>query len=196
MEKFKILIVDDIKENLYSLKLLIIESFENVSVLEASNVKEALVQIMKNDIDMILTDIQMPETSGIDFAKYLEDIDETKDIPIMLITGVYNDPEFKKKAFRSSKNIVDYINKPIDNELLCSKLNVFINIFEQRKADKKKIKDSQKEIRNQKKFISMLEKVDKHFCDIINVEEDLKFSLREEADTVDINELLEKKKES
>jgi CheY-like chemotaxis protein len=188
MEKFKILIVDDIKENLYSLKLLIIESFENVSVLEASNVKEALVQIMKNDIDMILTDIQMPETSGIDFAKYLEDIDETKDIPIMLITGVYNDPEFKKKAFRSSKNIVD--------ELLCSKLNVFINIFEQRKADKKKIKDSQKEIRNQKKFISMLEKVDKHFCDIINVEEDLKFSLREEADTVDINELLEKKKES
>ena len=67
MEKFAILIVDDIEENIYSLRLLIEESFD-VNIFTALNAKEAIKILVENNIDLILTDIQMPDIDGFEFA--------------------------------------------------------------------------------------------------------------------------------
>ena len=97
MNKFNILLVDDIPENIYSLKLLIEESFD-INIFSALSAQEAIGIIMQNSIDLILTDVQMPEIDGFEFARYLKDLDTTKHIPIIFITGIFEKDEYKNKG--------------------------------------------------------------------------------------------------
>jgi len=152
MNKFTILLVDDIEENLYSLKLLIEDRFDNVDVLSALSAQEAVLKIMKYEIDLILSDVQMPNIDGFELIEYLKTIDQTKSIPVILITGIYQDEEFIKKGYKSGA--IEYITKPVDNELLCSKLSVFLSIYSEKKLDKKQLQ------LDEKKINSMIEELD------------------------------------
>ncbi len=144
MNKFTILLVDDIEENLYSLKLLIEDRFDNIHILSALSAQEAVLKIMKYEIDLILSDVQMPNIDGFELIEYLKTIDQTKNIPVILITGIYQDETFIKKGYKSGA--IEYITKPVDNELLCSKLGVFLNIYTEKKLDKKQLQLDKKKI--------------------------------------------------
>lgn len=65
-----ILIVDDISTNIFSLKSLIENNFK-INIFSAMNVQKAIEILMKNSINLILTDIQMPEIDGFEFAQML-----------------------------------------------------------------------------------------------------------------------------
>lgn len=171
-DKFTILLVDDISTNLFALRLLLEDNFEDVNILEALSVRDAIKEIMKNKVDMILTDLQMPEASGFDLARYLKDIEETKDIPIMMITGIYNDAMYEKMAYESSKNVVDYITKPIDDEILCSKLKVFINVFNAMKQNKIKLEQSEIELLRNRKITKMLDNIEEHFDNRVKIDKE------------------------
>lgn len=173
MNKFKILILDDIYENVYALKLLLEDSFLDIEIFEATCVKDALVTIIKNEIDLILSDVQMPEVDGFQFVEYLQEVESTKHIPIILITGIYNTSEYQKKAYSLSSNVVDFISKPVNEEILCSKLKIFINLFSQ----KKQIVFSQEE-----KIDKMMNKLETKY----------RKTLIEDDDLVDLQELIEK----
>lgn len=56
-DRFTILLVDDNSSNLFALRFLIEDNFPDVNVLEALSVRDAIKQIMKNKVDMILTDL-------------------------------------------------------------------------------------------------------------------------------------------
>ena len=88
MNKFSILLLDDVSENIYSLKLLIEENFD-INIFTALKAQEAIEIVMNNTIDLILTDVQMPDIDGFQFAQYLKDIESTKDIPVIKITGIF-----------------------------------------------------------------------------------------------------------
>ena len=133
MSKFTILIVDDIKENIYSLRLLIEESF-NVNILTAQSAQEAIEILFGTRVDLILTDIQMPDIDGFEFVQYIKEIDATKNIPIIFITGIYDRDEYKNKGYDLGG--IEYITKPIDNHLLTSKLKIYIDIFDSLKESK------------------------------------------------------------
>lgn len=136
MEKFNILLIDDIAENIYSLKLLIEESFD-INIFTALKAQEAIEIIMQNSIDLILTDIQMPEIDGFELARYLKDMDSTKHIPIIFITGIFEKDEYKTKGYDIGG--VEYITKPIDNNLLISKLKIYIDIYNAIKTSNQKL---------------------------------------------------------
>ena len=85
MEKFNVLIVDDIDENIYSLKLLIEENFD-INIFTALKAQEAIEIVMNNTIDLILTDVQMPDVDGFEFAQYLKDVESTKNIPVTSVS--------------------------------------------------------------------------------------------------------------
>ncbi len=154
MKKFTILLIDDIPTNIHALKLIIEENFEDLNILTALSAQEAIKQIMQYDVDLILSDVQMPEISGFELAAYLHAIEQTKDIPIILITGIYNSEDNIKKGYETGA--VEYISKPIDDELLCSKLRVFIRIYEARKVDKETIVQKDKLLADQLKVLSMI----------------------------------------
>lgn len=154
MKNFTILLIDDIPSNIHSLRLIIEENFENINILTALNGHEAIKEIMKNDVHLILSDVQMPEISGFELAAYLHAIEQTKDIPVILITGIYGSDENRKKGYESGA--IEYISKPIDDELLCSKLRVFIQIYEARKEDKEMLLQKDRLIADQTKMLAMI----------------------------------------
>ena len=96
MEKFNILLVDDVSENIYSLKMMIEDSFD-VNIFSALSAQEGMEILMKENIDLILTDVQMPEIDGFEFVEYLKNIEKTKDIPVIIFSSLVND-EMRKKG--------------------------------------------------------------------------------------------------
>jgi two-component system, sensor histidine kinase and response regulator len=156
MDKFNILLVDDVPENIYSLKMMIEDSFD-INIFSALSAQEGIKILMKENIDLILTDVQMPEIDGFEFVEYLKNIDRTKDIPVIFITGIYDKDEYQTKGY--NLGAVEYITKPIHDVLLTSKLKVYIDIFEKRKKDESQIATKDKILIHQSKMATMGEMI-------------------------------------
>ena len=156
MNRFNILLVDDIKENIYSLKM-IIESNFDINIYTSLSAQEAISILMENDIDLILSDIQMPDIDGFEFAEYLKSIDKLKNIPIIFITGIYDSNEYKQKGYELGA--IEYISKPIDDALLSSKLKVYIDFFESNKLTQEEILKKDELILHQSKMATMGEMI-------------------------------------
>ena len=86
-------------------------------VLEASNGKEALDLTRERHPDLVTLDIQMPDINGFDVTSLLKNDEDTKDIPILILSVI----EDKDKAYRLGAN--DTMTKPFDNEELVAKIN-------------------------------------------------------------------------
>ncbi len=153
---FTILLVDDIEQNLDSLSMMILDEFD-IKIITSKSAEEAISQLMKKDINLILTDIQMPNIDGFEFAEYLKGIDRIKDIPVILITGIYDKTEYIQKGY--DLGAVDYITKPINNGLLTSKLRVYINLFEDKLNNQKELKQKDEIIIYQSKMAAMGEMI-------------------------------------
>ncbi|EDP73515.1 response regulator [Hydrogenivirga sp. 128-5-R1-1] len=112
-KNLKVLYVEDSPEVRQSTLLLLKEFFDNI--ITASNGKEGLELYEKGKPDLIITDINMPEMSGIEMIKELRKKD--KDIPI-IITSAHSELEFLLESIKLG--VDGYILKPVD-------LNQFIN---------------------------------------------------------------------
>jgi len=156
MDKFSILLVDDIKENIHSLKMIIEDSFD-IEIFSALSAQDAITVLMEEEIDLILSDIQMPEIDGFQFAQYIKSIDKTKDIPIIFITGIYDKNEYKEKGY--NLGAVEYISKPIDDVVLTSKLKIYIDLFESNKMIKQEINIKDNLLIHQSKMATMGEMI-------------------------------------
>ena len=135
-----ILIVDDTKANLDTLRFLIndIEFEHNVKieVLEALNGNDALSIAMKHELALIILDIQMPEMDGFEVAKYLKKSSKTKNIPIAFLTAAYKSQDMREHGLHIGA--FDYFLKPIDPLILVPKIKLYVNFF----AITKELKDS------------------------------------------------------
>ncbi len=156
MDKFSILILDDVEENIYSLKLMIEDSFD-VDIHTALNAQDAISLLMNNRVDLILSDIQMPDVDGFQFVDYIKSIEKTKDIPVIFITGIYDNDSYQKRGY--DLGVIEYISKPIDNDLLSSKLKVFIKIFEEKKSSQEELNQANKLLIHNAKMASMGEMI-------------------------------------
>ncbi len=106
-ENFKILVVDDLLENLRLLATLLME--EGYEVRRAPDGAMALSNVPRFEPDLILLDIMMPEMNGYEVCQKLKANEQTRDIPIIFLSAL--DLTFDKvKAFEVGA--ADYINKP------------------------------------------------------------------------------------
>jgi len=119
-EKKTILVVDDELENIQT----IFESIEslnlNFTVFRAKNGQAALTISEKKKPDIIITDWDMPEMSGLDLIRNLKENPQTCDIPVIMCTGVMLTSENLKTALQAGA--FDYIRKPIDKVELEARL--------------------------------------------------------------------------
>ncbi|HIL95275.1 MAG TPA: PAS domain S-box protein, partial [Pseudomonadales bacterium] len=133
-EKQKILIVDDKKENLFTLEVTLRES--NVQVIQASSGNEALRLSLSHDFALAILDVQMPIMSGYELAEYLRGDSKTKHIPIIFLTAALIQEIDIFKGYESGG--VDYIVKPYNPAFLISKVNVFLELdYDKRELSKK-----------------------------------------------------------
>lgn len=123
MDKLKILIVDDNKNNLITLESLIKENIE-VDVIEAQSAITALDILIKNKIDLVITDIQMPDMDGFEFTELVRGRKKTAHIPIIMLTAAYISDKFKKRGFELG--VEDYITKPINDTTLIGRIKAYL----------------------------------------------------------------------
>ncbi|MBF0563685.1 MAG: hybrid sensor histidine kinase/response regulator [Nitrospirae bacterium] len=128
---YNILCVDDNENNLFSLGVLLSE-LEGCKILKANSGKAALEILLAVEIDLILLDIQMPEMDGFEVAELVKSNRRTKDIPVIFLTAVFKSEEFIKKGYRTGA--IDYLTKPIDDNQLLNKLNLYIKLFDREKT--------------------------------------------------------------
>ncbi len=117
----KILIVEDDELNLKLLKDILIH--EKYEVIEAKNGVEGIELAEKEEIDLILMDIQMPGMDGIETLKRIKQIQGCENIPVIALTA------YAMKGDRErflSKGFVDYISKPIRLSELMRKIKYYL----------------------------------------------------------------------
>lgn len=128
--KFNVLIVDDRPENLLTLEG-ILEN-ENLNILKANSGNEALGVMLEHNISLVLMDVQMPGMDGFEVAEIMRSSERTKFIPIIFITAISKQRQHIFKGYESGA--VDYLYKPLDLEILQSKIKAFIEFFQHKNA--------------------------------------------------------------
>ena len=74
---------------------------DNYTVYQAFNIKDAYSIAQKHLPDLVVTDWEMPEGSGIELIETLKNNPSTKEIPVVMVTGVMTDTEHLKIAFEA-----------------------------------------------------------------------------------------------
>jgi len=127
----KILIVDDIAENLKTIVSIIKESALNYSLFQAISGSDAIEIINSTDIDLIITDWDMPEINGIELTKIVKSNPSKKEIPVIIATGTMLTSKDLKTALDAGA--IDYIRKPIDPIELFARLQSILKISDYNK---------------------------------------------------------------
>ncbi len=129
--KYKVLIVDDEEP---ARDLLVsyakkIEELEIVAVL--SNALDAKRMINNSDIDILLTDIQMDDLTGLDLVKTL------KNPPVTIFTTAYSEYALEGYAL----DVIDYLVKPISFQRFCKAIDKAIELIQFTRSPKKQFKE-------------------------------------------------------
>src|SRR5207247_8584522 len=98
------------------------------TLVQAHSGEDALRQLLRHDIAVILLDVQMPELDGFETAALIKQRERTSHVPIIFVTAISKDEE---QVFRGySVGAADNVFKPFNPDVLRSKVSVFIELHE------------------------------------------------------------------
>lgn len=123
------LLVDDLPENLRALEALL--QREGLSCLKARSGDEALELLLAHDVALALLDVQMPGMDGFQLAEFMRGAERSRHIPIIFLTAGTADSRRRFRGYEAGA--VDFIQKPIEPDILRSKANVFFDLHRQRR---------------------------------------------------------------
>ncbi len=124
--KLKILAIDDNPDNLITMRALVQEAFSDALIFTATSGKLGIELAKKQDPDVILLDIVMPEIDGYEVCKKLKSDDMLKDIPIIFVTALKVDRESRLHAVELGAEA--FIAKPIDKVELSVQIRAMAKI--------------------------------------------------------------------
>jgi PAS domain S-box-containing protein len=126
LEPVNILLVDDESRNLDALES-ILEPMPGLKLFRVMSADDALLAILHNEFACIVLDIQMPGMSGLDLARQIKTRKRNQHIPIIFLTAFFLDE--KDIILGYGVGAVDYLTKPINPEILKSKVGAFVDLF-------------------------------------------------------------------
>ena len=124
-QKVNILMVDDQPAKLLSYEVILKELNENL--IKAHSGREALDQLLKNEIAVVLMDVSMPELDGFELADLIRQHPRFQETAIIFISAVHISEVDQLKAYQ--RGAMDYISVPIVPELLRAKVSVFADLY-------------------------------------------------------------------
>ncbi|WAZ21655.1 response regulator [Streptomyces cinnabarinus] len=123
-ERAGILLVDDMEDNLIALEAVL--GSLNEPLVRARSGEEAMKALLRRRFALVLLDIRMPGMDGFETAANIKRLDQTKDVPIIFLTGAEDDSGY---AFRGyATGAADYLTKPFDPWVLRAKVRVFLEL--------------------------------------------------------------------
>ena len=124
----KLLLVDDLQENLTALQALV--RGEDRQVFCARSGEDALVLMLEHEFALALVDVQMPGMSGFELAETMRSTERTRRIPIIFVSAAGREMNYAFRGYESGA--VDFLYKPLDPHTVRSKVNVFVDLYRQR----------------------------------------------------------------
>ena len=149
--EYKILIVDDVMSNVLLLKVLLTN--EKFAIATASNGRQALEQVDKENPDLVLLDVMMPDMSGFEVAQHLKANPKTADIPIIFLTALNSTTDIVK-GFQVGAN--DFISKPFNKEELIIRVTHQISLVAAKRIILNKTEELQRTIAGRDKLYSVI----------------------------------------
>jgi PAS domain S-box-containing protein len=147
--KAGILIVDDQEGNLRVLEGLLEDL--GADIVSAGSGTEALARLLDREFAVVLLDVRMPIMDGFECAEMIRKRRRSRHIPIIFVTALSDDVEQIAKGY--AVGAVDYIMKPLNGDILRSKVKVFIELYEKgRELANKSIELSQKNLALEKEI--------------------------------------------
>lgn len=149
--EYKILIVDDVMSNVLLLKVLLTN--EKFNIVTASNGNQALDQVKKENPDLILLDVMMPDMSGFEVSQKLKADPEATHIPIIFLTALNSTADIVK-GFQVGGN--DFISKPFNKEELIIRVSHQISLVAAKRIIEAKTEELKKTIIGRDKLYSVI----------------------------------------
>src|SRR3954462_10523869 len=123
-ESAGILLVDDMEDNLIALEAVL--GSLNEPLFRARSGEEAMKALLRRPFALVLLDVRMPGMDGFETAANIKRLDQTRDVPIIFLTGAEDDSGY---AFRGyATGAADYLTKPFDPWVLRAKVSVFLEL--------------------------------------------------------------------
>ncbi len=146
-EQINILMVDDSPTNLLALQSIL--SSPDRNLVNAASGDDALRYLLDNEVAVILMDVYMPGLDGLETAELIRGRDRSRDIPIIFLTADSTGGRHLSRGY--SLGAVDYIVKPIEPDILRSKVAVFVELFKKTQEVKRQaqlLKEKNLELEN------------------------------------------------
>ncbi len=128
----KILIVDDEPRNLDALEVMLEST--GCALVRAQSADEALLAMLRHEFEFaaMILDIRMPGMNGIELAHLVKQRRRTQDVPILFLTAHL--VEENDVLLGYGVGAVDYLSKPVNADILRSKVAVFVDLFRKTRA--------------------------------------------------------------
>ena len=149
--EYNIVIVDYLMSNVLLLKVLLTN--EKFAIATASNGRQALEQVEKENPDLVLLDVMMPDMSGFEVAQHLKSNPNTADIPIIFLTALNSTADIVK-GFQVGAN--DFISKPFNKEELIIRVTHQISLVAAKRLILSKTEELQRTIAGRDKLYSVI----------------------------------------
>ncbi len=124
----KILIVDDRLENLIALEA-VLEDID-ADFVRALSGNEAVVKAIRTEFALILMDVQMAEMDGFETVELLRRDKINENTPVIFVSAIYSKDYYRVKGVKAGG--VDFISKPIIDDILIGKVNIFLKMYLQK----------------------------------------------------------------
>lgn len=145
MQPTKLLIVDDLPENLQALTKIIEQ--DDREIYRATSGDSALALLLEHDFALAMIDVMMPDMNGFELAELMRGTEKTRHIPIVFVSAGGKELNFSFKGYETGA--VDFLHKPLDIAAVKSKVNVFVSLYQQRLKVKQQVEaleNSQREL--------------------------------------------------
>ena len=130
-EDVKILIVDDEPRNLDALEVML-DSSSACTLVRAQSADEALLAMLRHEFAAMILDIRMPGMGGIELANLVKQRRRTEHVPILFLTAHALEDDDVLRGY--GVGAVDYLSKPVNADILRSKVAVFVDLYRKTRA--------------------------------------------------------------
>ena len=147
MERAKVLVVDDTPQNLVTFEAILDDA--EIEVVPAGSARDALRAVLRDEFAAILLDVHMPDMDGFEAASLIRRRPLSAHTPILFLTA-YGGETHTSRAY--SLGAVDFIQTPVNPEILRAKIGVFADLFRKRaevKRQAERLREAEEQLRHQ-----------------------------------------------
>jgi signal transduction histidine kinase len=152
IDTVNVLVVDDVPQNIAAVQVAL--SRPGLHLLTAASGTEALEILLKHEVALALIDVRMPGMDGFELAELMRGVERSRSVPIIFMTAASQDPMRTFKGYEAGA--VDFLHKPVDARILRSKVDVFVELFAQRRRLSQQLVELKNALRLNEMFSAVL----------------------------------------